>query len=269
MARTQLQIFLGVFLVSMAAVIIIFVGFNEEKRMAEFAQSQQAEAIEVGADLFETNCIGCHGIKGDGIQGLAPPLNDRHFFTQRLQEVGWQGTFQDYIIATVSTGRPVSTRPEQYVGGGKPAMPAWSQQYGGPLREDQIRDIATFILNWEPTAMGQAELTELPTPTAAPEEQGDPVARGRQIFTERGCAGCHTIEGLSTGVVGPNLTQIGEIAATLKEGYSAEEYIRESIQNPNAYIVEGYQPNIMPQNYGQQLSQQELDDLVAFLLAQK
>jgi hypothetical protein len=86
-ARTQLQIFLGVVLVSMAAVIIIFVGFNEEKRMVEFAQSQQAEAIEVDADLFETNCIGCHGIKGDGIQGLAPPLNDRHFFSFILS---WQ-----------------------------------------------------------------------------------------------------------------------------------------------------------------------------------
>lgn len=269
MTRTQAEIFFGLVLVSIAVAVLILVGFNEEIRMVQFAQAYQAEAIEVGADLFEVNCTGCHGLKGDGIQGLAPSLNDRHFFTQRLQEVGWEGTLQDYIIATVSTGRSVSTRPEQYVGGGKPAMPAWSQQYGGPLREDQIRDIATFILNWEPTAMGEAELAALPTPTPAPEEAGDPVARGRQLFTERGCGGCHTIEGVSTGAVAPNLTQIGKVGATREEGVSAEEYIRGSILNPNAYVVEGYQPNLMPQNYGEQLSQQELDDLVAFLLAQE
>jgi mono/diheme cytochrome c family protein len=269
MARTQVEILLGLVLVSIAVAVIIYVGLNEENRMAQFSQSQQAEAIEVGAELFEINCSGCHGIKGEGIQGLAPPLNDAHFFTGRLQETGWGGTLEDYIIATVSTGRPVSTRPDQYVGGGKPAMPAWSQQYGGPLREDQIRDIATFVSNWEATAMGEVEIAELPTPTPAPEEQADPVARGQQVYSNSGCAGCHTIEGLSTGIVGSNLTQIGEVAATRKEGYSAEDYIRESITNPNAYVVEGYQSGIMPQNYSQQLSQQELDDLVAFLLAQK
>ncbi|HEY63384.1 MAG TPA: cytochrome C, partial [Caldilineae bacterium] len=52
------------------------------------------------------------------------------------------------------------------------------------------------------------------------------------------------------------------------EGFSAEDYIRESILSPKAFVVEGFQP-LMPQNYGEQLSQQELDDLVAFLLAQR
>jgi mono/diheme cytochrome c family protein len=268
MGRTQIQIFLGAILVSMVIVVIIYSGLTEESRMAEWSQAQHAEAIEVGAALFENNCSGCHGTKGDGIQGLAPPLNDRHFFTERLQEVGWQGSLQDYIISTVSTGRPVSTRP-QYVGGGKPAMPTWSQDFGGPLRPDQIRDIAAFIMNWEPTAMGQVQLAELPTPTPGAAEAADPVARGQQVFMNSGCGGCHTIEGISNGVVGPNLTHIGTAAETIKAGTSAEDYIRESILNPNAYVVEGFQPNIMPQNFGQQLSSQQLNDLVAFLLSHK
>jgi mono/diheme cytochrome c family protein len=219
--------------------------------------------------LYEINCSGCHGIKGEGIQGLAPSLNDPHFFTGRLKEVGWEGGLDDYVIATVSTGRPVSTRPDLYVGGGKPAMPAWSQVYGGPLREDQIHDIATFVLNWEATALGGVELAELPTPTAGAEEAADPAARGQQVYVASGCAGCHLIEGVSNGVVGPSLTQIGEIAATRIDSYSAEEYIRESIVNTNAYIVEGFEANIMPQNYGDQLSDRELDDLVTFLVSQK
>ena len=90
-----------------------------------------------------------------------------------MGEVGWAGTLEDYIVSTVSTGRTVSTRPELYVGGGKPAMPAWSQQFGGPLREDQVRNLATFILNWEATALGDVELAELPTPIE--EEDADPL----------------------------------------------------------------------------------------------
>jgi mono/diheme cytochrome c family protein len=269
MARTQLEIFLGLLLVSIAVAVIIYVGFTEENRMAEWTQSQQAGAVEVGADLFETNCSGCHGIKGEGIPGLAPPLSDRSFFTQRLDEVGWEGTLEDYIIAAVSTGRPVSTRPDQYVGGGKPAMPAWSQNFGGPLRDDQVHDLATFVLNWEATALGEAEIAELPTPAPGAGEAVDPVARGQQLYVSGGCAGCHAIEGISNGVVGPNLTQVGETAATREDGVSAEDYIRTSILNPNAYAVEGYQPNLMPQNYDQQFGDRELDDLVSFLLAQK
>lgn len=268
MTRTQLEIFVGALLVSVAVALLIYTGFSEERRMVEWSEAQHAEAIEVGAELFENNCSGCHGIKGEGITGLAPALNDAYFFTQRVEEVGWEGSLEDYIISTVSTGRLVSTRPE-YVGGGRPAMPTWSQEYGGPLREDQIRDMAAFILNWEATAMGEVELVELPTPTPGAEAAADPIARGQQIYTSAGCGGCHAIQGISNGVVGPGLSQIGEVAATRKDGYSAEDYIRESILNPNAYVVDGYQPNIMPQNYSQQLSDQELDDLVAFLLAQK
>jgi len=266
MSRTETQISLGVLLTLLTAAVIVLVGLREEDRMARYAAEQKAEAIEVGAELFEVNCSGCHGLKGQGIPGLAPPLNDRHFFTERLKEVGWEGSLEDYIIATISTGRPVSTRPEQYPGGGKPAMPAWAQRYGGPLRDDQIRNIAAFILNWEPIALGKVKVTEISTPP--PEEAKDPIARGRQVFVERGCGGCHTIQGVSAGTIGPNLTQIGEIAATRKEGFSAEDYIRESILSPKAFVVEGFQP-LMPQNYGEQLSQQELDDLVAFLLAQR
>jgi mono/diheme cytochrome c family protein len=267
MTRTQLEIFFGMILVSMAVAAIIYVGFTQEERMAERARSQHAEAIEVGAELFETNCSGCHGLKGEGIPGLAPGLNDPHFFTNRLDEVGWEGTLEDYIVSTISTGRPVSTRPELYVGGGKPAMPAWSQQFGGPLREDQIQDLSTFIQNWEATALGDVELAELPTPSV--EEVAGPIARGEGLFAASGCAGCHTIEGVSSGEVGPNLTQIADVAATRKDGVSAEDYIRESIVTPNAFVVEGYESNIMPQNYGQQLSSRELDDLIDYLLTQE
>jgi mono/diheme cytochrome c family protein len=269
MTRLQLEIALGTILVLGTTIILIIFGFSENRRMTRFEEAQQAHAIEVGADLYEINCSGCHGLKGEGIEGLCPPLNDRHFFTDRLEEVGWTGTLEDYIIATVSSGRLTSTRPEHYAGQGKPAMPAWSEDLGGPLRRDQIGNLAAFILNWEATALEQVVIEELPTPTPSAEELEDPVARGRLVFLDMGCGACHAIDGVSTGTVGPGLSDIAEVAATRVEGMTAEEYIRESILMPNAHIVEGFPENVMPQNFDERLNQEQLSDLVTFLLAQQ
>jgi mono/diheme cytochrome c family protein len=249
--------------VLITSIILMIYGLGEQERMARYEVGHAAQAIEVGAGLYETNCSGCHGLKGEGVPNLCPPLNDRHFFTDRLTEVGWSGTLEDFIVATVSSGRLQSTRPQLYAGGGVPAMPAWSETFGGPLREDQIRDIARFVMNWEATAMGQVELAEIPTPAV-----DDPVVRGQSVFTRSGCSGCHAIEGLSAGTVGPELTQIGTVSETRIEGMDAEEYLRESIINPSAHIVEGYN-DLMPKNFGELLSTGELEDLITFLSSLK
>ncbi len=52
-------------------------------------------------------------------------------------------------------------------------------------------------------------------------------------------------------------------------GKSAEEFLRESILNPDAVVTEGFTPGVMYQNYGNDLTEQEIDDLVAFLLTLK
>ena len=53
--------------------------------------------------------------------------------------------------------------------------------------------------------------------------------------------------------------------ASRVEGQSAVEYLRTSIIDPNTYIVEGFQPNIMPSNFGEKLTLQDMADLLAFL----
>jgi cytochrome c oxidase subunit II len=90
--------------------------------------------------------------------------------------------------------------------------------------------------------------------------KGDATA-GKQVFEAQGCGSCHTFEPAgSTGNVGPNLTE------ALKGKDAA--FIHESIVDPNAVIAQGFSPNIMPQNYGSQLSAKQLADLVAFLQTQ-
>jgi mono/diheme cytochrome c family protein len=87
--------------------------------------------------------------------------------------------------------------------------------------------------------------------------KGD-AAAGKTVFTDTGCGSCHTFKAANaSGTVGPNLDDV-------LAGKPAD-FIHESIVNPNGEIAQGYQPNIMPQNYGQQLSDQQLADLIAFL----
>jgi cytochrome c oxidase subunit II len=90
------------------------------------------------------------------------------------------------------------------------------------------------------------------------QEAGNPAA-GKAVFESNGCGGCHTFTPAgSKGTIGPNLDQV-------LKGKDAD-FARESIVDPNAEIAEGYQPNVMPQTYGQQLNSKQIADLVAFLL---
>ena len=102
----------------------------------------------------------------------------------------------------------------------------------------------------------------------APPAIGDPDA-GRQIYETGGesqipCASCHTLDG--TALVGPSFQGIAERAGERVPGLSAEEYIRQSILNPGAYVVEGYQ-NVMNNNYGDFFSEEDVNNLIAFLLS--
>jgi len=102
----------------------------------------------------------------------------------------------------------------------------------------------------------------------------DPVVRGKDILASGRypCNGCHVLDDLPTwaGIVGPSLNGIGERAVGRAEAAgdaSAEEYINLSIRNPSAYIVPGYQA-VMPAFNEDQMSDEELEAITAYLLAQ-
>ncbi len=87
---------------------------------------------------------------------------------------------------------------------------------------------------------------------------------GEALFKSGACPACHTISGISSGAVGPDLTQAATVAATRKPGTSAEAYLRESISNPQAVVTPGFpSPSAMPAGLATGAT---LDDLVAFLM---
>jgi cytochrome c oxidase subunit 2 len=85
---------------------------------------------------------------------------------------------------------------------------------------------------------------------------------GATVFADNGCASCHTLKPANaTGTVGPDLDKIDNPTSA---------FIKQSIVDPNKVVTKGFQPNIMPQDFGDKLSPDELDALVEYLLkAQK
>ena len=105
---------------------------------------------------------------------------------------------------------------------------------------------------------------EKPAPTLDP---NTPAGRGQALFKTH-CAVCHASSGERV-VTGPALSDIATRAETRITGLSAEDYIAESILFPDNYVVEGFAPGTMQQDFLLSLSTDDLDDLVAYLMTLK
>jgi cytochrome c oxidase subunit II len=107
---------------------------------------------------------------------------------------------------------------------------------------------------------------------AAAAASGPSPEAGRALVTGRGgCGTCHTIAGVGgmSGVIGPPLTNIGSVAATRKPGTSAQDYLNESIANPNAFVVPGFAPAMPPNGLTGDLTEQDRAAIVAYLMTLK
>ena len=101
----------------------------------------------------------------------------------------------------------------------------------------------------------------LTTAALAPDS---PAGRGAKVF-QTYCATCHAVIG-DRRIVGPPLTHIATTAAGRLPNTGAEDYIRESILDPDAYLVEGFAEGSMQQNFATQLTSEQLNDVVVYLL---
>jgi nitric oxide reductase subunit C len=127
----------------------------------------------------------------------------------------------------------------------------------------------------EEPAAPAAPVAQPPVATGA----GD-AAAGQALFSKsvlNGNAGCVTCHSLEPGkaLVGPSLAGIASRASSTVPGENAEQYIRQSIMDTNAFLAKGCNAadpeapcvaSIMPQDWPDKLSEQEINDLVAYLL---
>ncbi len=124
-----------------------------------------------------------------------------------------------------------------------------------------------------PTGAATAVPAGTPAQGLAPavDISADAVAKGQELFAGvAGCAACHKIDGLTHGVLGPELNGIGTVAESRIAGYTAEQYLRESIVDSCAFTVPDTDCNLMLSVMNTiVLSDDDVDALVAFLLQQR
>ncbi len=100
------------------------------------------------------------------------------------------------------------------------------------------------------------------------------IEAGKELFaqnvigTQAGCKTCHSLqEGVV--IVGPSMAGIGARAGETVPGVTAEEYLRQSILEPDAYLIVGYPAGTMPKIWGNELGEDQINNLVAYLLSLK
>lgn len=185
---------------------------------------------ERGRTLFIQKCGVCHAMAQAGTTAQIGPDLDDAFAAAR--EVGQDSdTVEGIVKAQVEFPRPSTDNPMV-------SMPA------DIVTGQDLDDVAAYV----------GEYAGVPG-AAPPKVEGGP---GAQVFANNGCGGCHTLAAAgSGGVTGPDLDEV-------LAGQSPEK-IHEDIVDPNKVIAQGYSANVMPTNFGDTISAEELEQLVQYL----
>lgn len=272
MTRQQARLFA---IVSSAVVTIAFLAMTVDthRQIPRLTHEDKlTPQVIAGKDVWHKyNCTNCHTLLGEGAY-YAPDLTK--IAVQRGPE---------YLRAFMHD--PSRFYDEQKV---RRVMPKQK------LSEQEITDLIAFLdwighidtQGWPPRRIlvsGAAiPGTNAGQGGASPAPSSEPVALGQALFNAAppGCSACHSI---SPGVnlVGPTLADIATRAAQMLKSpdYHGKAtdvagYIRESIVDPNAYVVPGAtysadHRSIMPGNFGKELTPQQIDQLVAYLASLK
>ena len=288
------RIFIGVVLFLLLFVVVGYVLLTDglldvqaqerSGRMQVFKAGQDGRSIENGAAIFDQYCTSCHGDKGEGVPGKGPQLNP-YLFTTRFPELraaNYPNSLRNFVKIATAGGRPDystywANKGEIY----SAPMQTWSAFFGGPLRDDQIEQVTNYIMSWEATAGEAAPVVTFEKIGNDLEQElpASDAARGQRLWDKEEnfasgkpapCSACHSLNAGET-LVGPSLAGFGARAGTTVSGQDAATYARRAIQTPSEHIVPGGNfaagaNSLMPANLGNDMSPQDLADLMAYLL---
>jgi mono/diheme cytochrome c family protein len=192
-----------------------------------------------GKAQFVQKCGSCHVLSRAGTQGQTGPSLDAAF-RAALQGGMNRDTVEGVVHKQIGNVRRNSKMPADLVTGA------------------DARDVAAYVAyatgksGEDSGALAQAGLAGATT--------------GEQIFTAAGCGGCHQLATAgSSGNIGPSLDQLAAAAGKREPGKDAEQYVEESLVDPDAYTVSGFGAGVMP-SYEGKLTDKQLQALVQFLL---
>jgi len=191
-----------------------------------------------GKAQFVEKCGSCHTLGRAGTAGTQGPSLDKAFQTALADGID-RDTVEGIVHRQILHPRRNSIMP------------------AGLVKGDDASDVAAYVgyaaakTGDDQGALASAGLAQAKT--------------GDQIFTAAGCAGCHTFSAAgSNGTIGPNLDDLKAAAAKFGKGKPPEDYVRESIVKPDAFIVPGF-GNAMPSFQGR-LTDKQIQALIDYLL---
>jgi len=183
----------------------------------------------------------------------------------------WMGTMRprratvDALLAALAVSLLVNDTPVDVVGVGAlgcAALVRWESVDSRPMRRGALT--AAFVL--AVLALSGCGNQGVVAPTA--KNVVGTVAKaapGKAIFINQGCGACHTFEPAgpdANGTIGPDLDKLPDYAKAANQ--PLEQFVHDSIVDPNKYVEKGYQKNVMPKSY-KSLPPAQLQDLVDFL----
>ena len=282
----QVKVAIGTIAFMLTMIVLGYAALREPTRLEDFTGASIGRSIETGGELYDANCATCHGVEGkaeecydagsgEPIPCKGLPLNNYFLVCgdrpKRLDDLGWDGSKIQYVQRTISAGRSGTE------------MPAWLDEFGGPLRPDQVENLANFVLNWGDEEMCAQEPSSFAWPDTVDDflaldevQAGDPAA-GAEVYLNMGCNACHGLpDQEGSNAVGPWLGDIAEVGATRVDGQSAGDYVYHSILDPNAFIAPDCptgacnDPSLMPGDFAFRLSTnpQDMADLLSYLLGE-
>jgi cytochrome c2 len=194
--------------------------------------------LENGKKQFVQKCGSCHQLGRAGTQGQTGPSLDASF-QAALQDGFNRETVEGIVKDQIANPRKASQMKPDIVKGSNATDVAAYVAY------------ATSRSGEDTGALARAGL--------------EGATSGRQIFVAAGCGSCHTFSDAgTTGKVGPSLDELAKDARQQGQG-SPEEYVQQSILDPDAVTVEGFQPGVM-RSYEGQLSEKQVQALSDYLL---
>ncbi len=217
-----------------------------------------------GKALFQQKCGGCHTLADAGTSGtIGPNLDDA--FRQALKTGMTEATVRQvvrgqiaYAITNTSTGAP--GMPKNLVTGND------ARDVAAYVASAAVKDVPLGSGAQPPAQPTTTTATTPATTTPGPAAGGGNAAAGKAVFTGAGgCGSCHTLKDAgTTGTVGPDLDKLA--ADARKAGKPLDAYVKESIEDPSAYVVPGFPKGVMPPDFKATLGAAKIADLVAYLV---
>jgi hypothetical protein len=124
------------------------------------------------------------------------------------------------------------------------------------------------VLFDDTVAIGEGEILDLAyidLQVVSSADAGESLYFETTLGVNTGCRVCHSLDP-GVVIVGPSFDGVATAATTRVPGLTADEYLRESIVDPDAFVVHGFDPGVMLQNFNETLTAEQVDNLVAFLL---